>query len=92
MRVNGLMLWWRKKGVDEQVREDGDGEQQVKEDGDDGQVGKSDRYLCHTCYVTKRSRFEVLPEGYEDVKTFKELAARKKQLDGLAATSSATSN
>jgi hypothetical protein len=89
VRSNGMKIWWRKRGGDEQVREDGEGKQQMREDGDDGDVEKSDKFLCHGCYVNKRTLFEVLPEGYEDVRTLKELVARKKQLD---TRSSDTSN
>ena len=84
MRINGLKLWWRKKGAEEQVMD-------VEESGDGLQV-KNDNYLCHTCYVNKRSRFEVLPEGYEDVKTFKDLVARKKEFEELNAASADSSN
>jgi hypothetical protein len=48
--------------------------------------------VSHKKQHTKRSRFEVLPEGYEDVKTFRDIVARKKQLDELAAASTDTSN
>jgi hypothetical protein len=65
----------------------------VNDDGKDGiAAAKRVDYLCHSCYVSKRSRFEVLPEGYEDIKTFRDIVARKKQLDGLAAASTYTSN
>jgi hypothetical protein len=76
VRGDGLLLWWRRRrGV----------EDKVARDGGSAEVEKSDDYLCHSCYVSKRSRFEVLPEGYEDIKTFKDIVARKKQLDELAA-------
>jgi hypothetical protein len=81
VRSNGMRMWWRKKG--------GDGEQQMREDKKSADLEKSDRFLCHGCYVNKRTLFEVLPEGYEDVRTLKELVARKQQLD---TRSSDTSN
>ncbi|CAD0090783.1 unnamed protein product, partial [Aureobasidium vineae] len=44
--------------------------------------GQADSYLCNSCYTTKKKWSAVMPEGYEDVETFKSLVARKKQLQG----------
>jgi hypothetical protein len=39
-----------------------------------------DEVLCNRCYMSGEWN-DILPEGYEDVRTFNELRARKKQLD-----------
>jgi hypothetical protein len=39
-----------------------------------------DEVLCNRCYMSGEWK-DILPEGYEDVRTFNELRARKKQLD-----------
>jgi len=70
------MLWWRRKGAENDEHVDV---------GMSDEVDKSDEYLCHGCYVKTRTRFEALPEGYEDIKGFKDVVARRKQLDELAA-------
>jgi len=76
-KIGGTQLWWRRKGdaalPDHHLLKD---------------ESESDEYLCHHCYVSKHARFEALPEGYEDVKTFRDLVARKNQFDQLAAASS----
>lgn len=41
------------------------------------QEDRGDRYLCAKCYFKGP---ELLPKGYEDVKTVRELRARKKEL------------
>lgn len=74
-RSGGMQLWWRRK------RDDASRHHRVLEDGD-----KSDEYLCHSCYV-KQGHFDALPKGYEDVKTIKDIIARKKQFDDLVAAS-----
>jgi len=43
---------------------------------------EAEEYLCHACYVPKENWQDALPQGYEDVKSTKELVARKKKLDG----------
>ena len=78
-RMKGARLWWRKRdaaaaGV------------VVGNAGERRDSDKSDEYLCHKCYVSSRTRSEALPEGYEDVKGFKDVVARKRQLDELAAS------
>lgn len=40
-------------------------------------------YLCNGCY-TKPAWSEIMPRGYEDIRSFKDLVARKRQLDQLA--------
>lgn len=47
-------------------------------------LAESDVFLCHGCYVRNRKQdfARAMPEGCEDVKTFKEFVARKKQLCG----------
>lgn len=42
----------------------------------------SQNFLCHHCYIPADDWARAMPEGYEDVKSLKELVARKKQLDG----------
>lgn len=42
----------------------------------------SQSFLCHGCYFPKNDWACAMPEGYEDVKSIKELVARKEQLDG----------
>jgi hypothetical protein len=42
-----------------------------------------DTYICNSCYA-KREWNEIMPKGYEDVRFYKDMMARKKQLDGLA--------
>jgi hypothetical protein len=90
--VNGLKLWWRRgKTVEEEEAEEEDEvfvQGQESEEDDDKE--KSGDYLCHACYVRTRSRFEILPEGYEDVETLKDIVARKKQLDETATASIVT--
>ncbi|CAD0113978.1 unnamed protein product [Aureobasidium uvarum] len=44
-------------------------------------VDRKPRYLCHKCYCTTRGWNDVMPTGYEDIKSFKELSVRKKQLE-----------
>ena len=85
-RTNGMMLWWRRrKGAGDDKYGDADG-------GTSGdEVSKSDEYLCPGCYVNTRTRFEALPEGYEDVRGIKDIVARKKQLEELATAASDTS-
>jgi hypothetical protein len=39
-----------------------------------------DEVLCNRCYMSGEWN-DILPEGYEDVRAFNELCARKKQLD-----------
>lgn len=50
------------------------------------------RYLCHKCYCTTRDWKDVMPKGYEEVKTIKEVKARKEQLAkrGIKEVDSAT--
>lgn len=79
-RNGGRQLWWRRK-ADATSRD-----RQALEDG-----RKSDEYLCHHCYV-QQGHFDALPKGYEDVRTLKDMAARKKQFDQLAAAPSDPSN
>jgi hypothetical protein len=43
--------------------------------------GDADEYLCHACYIPKEDWQNALPQGYEDVKSMRELRARKKKLD-----------
>ncbi|KAG9527145.1 hypothetical protein KCV07_g41, partial [Aureobasidium melanogenum] len=39
-------------------------------------------YLCMSCYVPMNPGWnKIMPEGYEDVRSLKELRARKQQLD-----------
>jgi len=76
-KIGGIQLWWRRK------RDTGLPDHHLLKD-----ESESDEYLCHGCYVSKHARFEALPEGYEDVKTFRDLVARKKQFDQVAAVSS----
>ncbi|KEQ63706.1 uncharacterized protein M437DRAFT_20156, partial [Aureobasidium melanogenum CBS 110374] len=38
-------------------------------------------HLCPSCYFSSRNWTDVMPKGYEDVQTAKELKARKEQLD-----------
>jgi hypothetical protein len=45
-------------------------------------TGVADGYLCHSCYVPRENWQNVLPRGFEDVKSIRELIARKKKLDG----------
>lgn len=40
----------------------------------------TDETLCHSCYI-EANRTSLMPEGYEDVETYKDLVARKRQLD-----------
>jgi hypothetical protein len=40
-------------------------------------------YLCHACYFPSDGWLHAMPEGYEDVKSYKECLERKIQLDGL---------
>lgn len=80
-RSGGARLWWRKRNA-------GNSDSAESE----GSLDKSDEYLCLKCYVSSRTRFEALPEGYEDVENIKDVVARKRQLGGLAASSSDTSN
>ncbi|THW83307.1 hypothetical protein D6D18_08158 [Aureobasidium pullulans] len=40
----------------------------------------TDETLCHSCYI-EAHRTSLMPEGYEDVETYKDLVARKRQLD-----------
>jgi hypothetical protein len=47
-------------------------------------ITKPDSYSCHTCYL-KRDAEACMPEGYEDIRTSKGLAARKGQLEKLKA-------
>lgn len=42
-----------------------------------------EQYLCNACYVGEDTWQHALPKGYEDVRYLKELAARKKELDGV---------
>lgn len=86
-KSGGVKLWWRKRdaAADEQVV----GNLAAESEG--GLVG-SDEYLCLGCYVSSRTRFEALPDGYEDVETFKDVLARKRQLDEVAAGSLDASN
>jgi len=42
----------------------------------------SQSFLCHSCYFPKDDWACAMPEGYEDVKSIKELVARNEQLDG----------
>lgn len=41
----------------------------------------AEEILCHNCYIPKENWQDALPQGYEDVKSTRELAVRKKQLD-----------
>jgi hypothetical protein len=45
-------------------------------------IAQPDLYSCHTCYL-KHDLGACMPEGYEDVRDFKELARRKKRLEKL---------
>ncbi|KAI5275460.1 hypothetical protein E4T47_01483 [Aureobasidium subglaciale] len=40
-----------------------------------------DHYSCHGCYVRRLEPDGYMPKGFEDVQSWKELVARKKQLD-----------
>lgn len=42
----------------------------------------SQSFLCHKCYWPKDDWARAMPEGYEDVKSIRELVARNEQLDG----------
>jgi len=42
----------------------------------------SQSFLCHNCYWPKDDWARAMPEGYEDVKSIRELVARNEQLDG----------
>ena len=43
-------------------------------------------YLCQSCYIPPNPDWnKIMPEGYEDVRHFKDLRARKEQLDGSGA-------
>lgn len=42
----------------------------------------TEEYLCYKCY-TSNGWAASMPQGYEDVRTLKDLVARKKQLDGV---------
>lgn len=77
-RKGGAKLWWHRKREADGVA----GNAGESQDSDE----RSDDYLCHKCYVSSRTREEALPEGYEDVKDFEDVK-RKRQLDGLAASS-----
>jgi hypothetical protein len=43
-------------------------------------ITQPDSYSCHNCYL-KRDARACMPEGYKDVQSLSELAARKKQLE-----------
>lgn len=43
---------------------------------------EAEEYLCHSCYIPKENWQDALPQGYEDVKSMKELIDRKKRLSG----------
>jgi hypothetical protein len=47
-------------------------------------IAQPDSYSCHTCYM-KRDVEACMPEGFEDIRTFRGLAARKGQLEKLKA-------
>jgi hypothetical protein len=87
--VHGLKLWWRRGKSVEEAEEEDEGFVQGQE-SEEVEKEKSDEYLCHACYVRTRSRFEILPEGYQDVKTLKDIVARKEQLDETATASIVT--
>ncbi|CAD0082490.1 unnamed protein product [Aureobasidium vineae] len=43
-------------------------------------------YLCQSCYIPPSPDWDqIMPKGYEDIKTLKDLKARKQQLDGSGA-------
>lgn len=44
-------------------------------------VDTKPHYLCPSCYYSSRDWTDVMPKGYEDVQTAKELMARKEQFD-----------
>jgi hypothetical protein len=94
VRQDGRMLWWcRRDAGDRACKGEGrDADKNVSKHDVSEESKKSDDYLCPACYVRTRSRFEALPEGYEDVKTLKDIVARKERLDETTTASTATKN
>lgn len=43
----------------------------------------SQSFLCHNCYWPRDDWARAMPEGYEDVRSIRELVARREQLDGF---------
>lgn len=43
-------------------------------------IAQPDSYSCHRCYV-KQGAGAFMPKGYEDIRRFKDLVARKEQLE-----------
>jgi hypothetical protein len=50
-------------------------------------IAQPDSYHCHACYM-KQDLKACMSKGYEDVRGFKQLAARKKELDDLGSIAS----
>ena len=44
-------------------------------------LGSDDQYDCHSCYVQDANA--SMPEGYEGIRTWKDLVARKQEFDAL---------